>query len=313
MKQDNTLGIREKIAKNRQSKLNLTSLFEFLMPKVFFLCATIAILTTVGIVFTLIFETLHFFEKVSIVEFLTSKEWHPILAEPDFGILPLVNGTLLVTVIAMLVAVPIGLTSAIYLSEYASDRARRIIKPVLEVLAGIPTIVYGFFALTFVTPILKQIIPDLGVYNALSPGIVIGIMIIPMITSLSEDAMSSVPNALREGALGLGATKLEVALKVVLPSATSGVVAATVLGISRALGETMIVTVAGGSNPTVTLDVTNAIQTLTAFIVQVSLGDVGYGSIAYYSIYAVGMTLFVFTLIMNMIAHFIAKRFREGI
>src|SRR5699024_4490081 len=221
------------------------------------------------------------------------------------------SGTLLVAVIAMVVAIPIGLATAIYLSEYASDRARRIIKPILEVLAGIPTIVYGFFALTFITPILQKMIPDLNFFNALSPGIVVGIMIIPMIASLSEDAMSAVPRSMREGALALGSTKLEVSLKVVLPSALSGIIASFVLAISRAIGETMIVTIAGGSKPNLTFDPTETIQTMTSYIVQVSLGDASYGSTIYYSIYAVGITLFLFTLLMNLLAQWISKRFRE--
>lgn len=208
-------------------------------------------------------------------------------------------------------AVPIGLAVAIFLSEYASDRTRRVIKPILEVLAGIPTIVYGFFALTFVTPVLREMIPSLQIFNALSPGIVIGIMITPMIASLSEDAMSSVPKVMKEGAYALGATKLEVAIKIVIPAAVSGIVASIVLAISRAIGETMIVAVAGGSTPNLSFDVTSSIQTMTAYIVQVSQGDAGYGTTIYYSIYAVGFTLFIFTLFMNMLAQFISKRFRE--
>ncbi|MEH6936519.1 phosphate ABC transporter permease subunit PstC [Bacillus sp. JJ664] len=305
--------VQQAIAANKKKKVSMDTILEKLMPKLFLVCALVAIFTTFGIVFTLLAETIHFFEKVSIVEFLTSTEWHPTLSDPDYGILPLISGTLLTSLIATIVAVPIGLTSAIYLSEYASDKTRRTIKPILEVLAGVPTIVYGFFALTFVTPILKEIIPTLGIYNALSPGLVIGIMIIPMITSLSEDAMSAVPNSLREGAYGLGSTKLEVSLKVVLPAAMSGVIASFVLGISRAIGETMIVSVAGGANPILSFDPTQAVQTMTAFIAQVSQGDVGYGSIGYYSIYAVGTTLFVFTLVMNVIAHFISKRFKEEV
>jgi phosphate transport system permease protein len=269
-------------------------------------------LTTIGIVFTLIFETVTFFSRVSIVEFLTSKEWYPFFEEnASYGIMALVSGTLLITVIAIIVAVPIGLASAIFLSEYASDRTRRIIKPILEVLAGIPTIVYGFFALTFVTPLLQKLLPEMSVFNALSPGIVVGIMIIPMIASLSEDAMSSVPRSMREGALALGATRFEVTMKVIVPAAMSGIVASFVLGISRAIGETMIVTLAGGATPNLTFNPTESIQTMTAYIVQVSSGDAGYGTTVYYSIYAVGMTLFLFTLIMNLLAQYISRRFRE--
>jgi phosphate transport system permease protein len=303
-------SVSELIAENH-SKRSLLKFTENAVPRFLLVCAIISILTTLGIVFTLLFETFTFFNTVSFIEFITSKEWHPMHSSPNFGILPLVTGTLLVTAIAITVAIPIGLGAAIYLSEYASDKMRRVIKPVLEVLAGVPTIVYGFFALTFVTPLLRQFVPDLSIYNALSPGIVVGIMIIPMIASLSEDAMSSVPNSIRQGAYALGATKLEVAIKVVLPAALSGVIASFVLAMSRAIGETMIVTVAGGANPTTAIDVTSAIQTMTAYIVQVSLGDATYGSTVYYSIYAVGMTLFVFTLVMNILAFFISRKFRE--
>lgn len=306
----NKTSIKDLIAEKRNKK-TLGAIFELAVPKLLLLCAFISIATTVGIVFTLIIETFTFFEKVSFIEFITSKEWYPMFNTPSYGILPLLSGTLLIAAIAMCIAIPLGLAAAIYLSEYASDQVRRIIKPVLEVLAGIPTIVYGFFALTFVTPLLKNVIPNLSIYNALSPGIVVGVMIIPMIASLSEDAMSSVPKSMREGAYALGATRFEVAIKVVLPAAISGIMASFVLGISRAIGETMIVTVAGGANPVVGIDVTSAVQTMTAYIVQVSLGDAGYGTTVYYSIYAVGMTLFVFTLIMNLIAFFISKRFKE--
>ncbi|WP_090831065.1 MULTISPECIES: phosphate ABC transporter permease subunit PstC [unclassified Bacillus (in: firmicutes)] len=307
----NSFSVQEMISE-KKSKRSAAGLTEKIMPILLFLAAAVSVLTTIGIVLTLIFETFIFFDTVSIKEFFTAREWYPFSEkEGSFGILPLVSGTLKVTIIATIVAVPIGLASAIYLSEYASDRMRRIIKPILEVLAGIPTIVYGFFALTFVTPILRAMIPSLEIFNALSPGIVIGIMITPMIASLSEDAMSSVPNSMREGALALGSTKFEVALKVVLPAAVSGIVASIVLAVSRAIGETMIVAVAGGSTPNLSWDVTNSIQTMTAYIVQVSQGDAGYGTTIYYSIYAVGMTLFVFTLLMNLLAQYITRRFRE--
>jgi phosphate transport system permease protein len=302
----------QKMIEEKKRKKSFSGTIEKLMPFLLLLAAIVSVLTTIGIILTLIFETFLFFDAVSIKEFFTAKKWYPFSdTQGSYGILPLVSGTLKVTVIAAIVAVPIGLASAIYLSEYASDRTRRIIKPILEVLAGIPTIVYGFFALTFVTPILREIIPSLEIFNALSPGIVIGIMITPMIASLSEDAMSSVPNAMREGALALGSTKFEVALKVVLPAAISGIVASIVLALSRAIGETMIVAVAGGSTPNLEMNVTSSIQTMTAYIVQVSQGDAGYGTTIYYSIYAVGMTLFVFTLVMNLIAQYITRRFRE--
>lgn len=303
-------SIQTLIAKSRNKKGK--KFVEKLMPILLLITALISVLTTIGIVFTLIFETFEFFQRVSITDYLFGTEWLPFSgSEPLYGVLPLILGTLKVSVLAACVAVPLGIAAAIYLSEYASDKARRIIKPILEVLAGVPTIVYGFFALTFITPLLQQLIPSLKIFNALSPGIVIGIMILPMIASLSEDAMSSVPNSIREGALALGATKLEVSIKVVLPAALSGIVSSVVLAVSRAIGETMIVSLAGGATPTFSFDVTGSIQTMTAYIVQVSSGDAGYGTTIYYSIYAVGFTLFVFTLIMNLLAHYISKRFRE--
>ncbi|MCA0986046.1 phosphate ABC transporter permease subunit PstC [Guptibacillus algicola] len=305
-------SIRQMIKDKKEKQKTRLNFMEKLVPGLLLLCAILSVLTTLGIVFTLIVETFTFFNRVSIIEFFTNKDWYPFFeGDPDYGIWPLISGTLMITGIAMLVAIPFGLAAAIYLSEYATDRVRRFIKPILEVLAGIPTIVYGFFALTFVTPVLQNVIPSLPVFNALSPGIVVGIMIIPMVASLSEDAMSSVPNAIREGALGLGATRFEVAVKVVLPAALSGIIASFVLAISRAIGETMIVTVAGGATPKLTMDVTESIQTMTSYIVQVSLGDAGFGTTIYYSIYAVGMTLFLFTLIMNLIAQYISRRFRE--
>lgn len=296
--------------KKSKSKNKLKS--EKIVPVFLLLTAIVSVLTTIGIVVTLFVETTTFFSHVSIKEFFTAQKWYPFSeTQGSYGILPLISGTLKVALIAAVVAVPIGLAVAIFLSEYASDRTRRVIKPILEVLAGVPTIVYGFFALTFVTPVLREMIPSLQIFNALSPGIVIGIMITPMIASLSEDAMSSVPKVMKEGAYALGATKLEVAIKIVIPAAVSGIVASIVLAISRAIGETMIVAVAGGSTPNLSFDVTSSIQTMTAYIVQVSQGDAGYGTTIYYSIYAVGFTLFIFTLFMNMLAQFISKRFRE--
>lgn len=301
-------NVRDLIAKNNAKKGGFS---DKIVPIILGIIAAISILTTIGILFTLITETITFFTRVSIVEFLFTKDWNPTGSDPKYGIWALVIGTLKITVIATIVAVPIGLGAAIYLSEYASDKARRIIKPILEVLAGIPTIVFGFFALTFVTPVLRTIIPALDSFNSVSPGIVVGIMIVPVITSMSEDAMASVPNKIREGAYGLGSTKFEVATKVVLPAAASGVVASIVLGISRAIGETMIVSLAAGSSPTASLNLTNSIQTMTGYIVEVATGDATFGSDMYYSIYAVGFTLFIFTLIMNLISYWISKRFRE--
>lgn len=303
-------SVQSMIAASRKKKGK--KILEKLIPIALFLAAFLSVLTTFGIVFTLIFETFEFFTRVSITDYLFGKEWLPYSGkEPLYGVLPLILGTFKVTFIAIIVAVPFGLGVAIYLSEYASENARRFIKPILEILAGVPTIVYGFFALTFITPLLQQIIPSLKLFNAISPGIVIGIMIIPMIASMSEDAMSSVPNSIREGALGLGSTKFEVAIKIVLPAALSGIMASIVLAISRAIGETMIVSLAGGSTPRFDLHFTDSIQTMTAYIVQVSTGDAGYGTTIYYSIYAVGFTLFLFTLLMNLLAGYISKRFRE--
>lgn len=282
------------------------------MPVILFLASSISILTTFGIVLTLVFDAALFFQKVSVFEFFGSTKLAPLSPEPSFGILPLITGTLMTSMIAMCVAIPIGLTAAIYLSEYANDHVRKIIKPMMEVLAGIPTIVYGFFAYSFVTPLLTTIIPHLGAKNVLSPGIVMGIMIIPMVTSLSEDAMSSVPKSMRAGALALGSTQLEVTWKVVIPSALSGIIASFVLAISRAIGETMIVTIASGSSKNFTFDITQSMQTMTAYIVEFTSGDAGSGTTGYYSLYAVGLSLFIFTLTMNMFAQFISKRFREG-
>jgi len=271
------------------------------------------VITTFAILLTLLFETASFFEEVSIIEFVTGTEWTALFSgdQQKFGVLPLVAGTLLVTAGAAIVAMPIGLASAIYLSEYAPDRVRRVLKPVLEVLAGIPTIVYGFFALTFVTPLLKKWIPNLDTFNALSASIVVGIMIIPLIASLSEDAMMAVPRSIRHAAYALGATKLEVALRVVVPAALSGIVSSFVLALSRAIGETMIVTIAAGSTPVLTFNMLESIQTMTAYMVQAATGDIAYGSIQYKSLYAVGMTLFLFTLAMNLLAQYIARRFKE--
>ena len=300
------LNIRERIANNQRSKL-----VEKTVPIVLFSITIISVLTTIGILYTLIVETVHFFGRVSIVEFLTSTKWNAFSSTPSWGIFPLILGTLKIVVIGAIVAVPTGIGAAIYLSEYASDKTRRIIKPILEVLAGIPTVVYGAFAITFVTPFLQSFIPPLNHFNALSPGIVVGIMILPMIASLTEDALSSVPNSMREGSLGMGATKFETVSKVVLPAAISGVGAAVVLGLSRAIGETMIVSIAAGSTPNSSFNILESLQTMTGFIVQVTSGDAAFGTDVYYSLYAVGMTLFIFTLAMNMISQWITKRFRE--
>ena len=291
----------------------LRTAWEGMIPKLLMVCALVSVLTTIGIVFTLIKETASFFQDVPFLHFITGTEWTALFsgAQQQFGVLPLISGTMLVTVGAAVVAIPLGLFSAIYLSEYAPDKVRRILKPVLEILAGIPTVVYGFFAFTFVTPLLKNFIPQISSFNALSASIVVGIMIIPMIASLSEDAMSSVPRGVREAAYAMGSTRLEVAMKVVVPAALSGIIASFVLGISRAIGETMIVTIAAGATPTMSLDPTQSIQTMTAYMVQAASGDISYGTTAYKSIYAVGMTLFIFTMIMNLFAQYISRRFKE--
>lgn len=307
---DHSLNIRQMIEHNNRS-MNASRIKERMMPMVLFTIASISVLTTAGILFTLIFETIEFFKEVSLWDFFTGTKLNPLSADPKFGVLPLLNGTILSSAIAMLVAIPIGLMSAIFLSEYASEKTRKLLKPILEILAGIPTIVYGFFAFTFVTPLLRSFIPALEPTNILSPGLVMGIMIIPMVASLSEDAMNSVPNSIREGALALGATKLEVTWKVVVPAAFSGIVASFVLGISRAIGETMIVTIASGSSKNFTFDITQSMQTMTAYIVEVTGGEAPAGSTLYYSLYAVAMTLFAFTFIMNLFAQYISRKFRE--
>ena len=276
-----------------------------------FACASVSVLTTVGIVSVLLFETITFFGSVSILEFLTGVKWTPLFIPQHFGVLPLLTGTLLVAVCSMMIALPIGVGSAVYLSEYAPDRVREIVKPVLEVLAGIPTVVYGYFALSSVTPALRAVIPSTEIFNAASAAIVVGVMIIPMVSSLSEDAMSAVPNSLREGAYALGATKFEVSIKVVLPAALSGILASFILAISRAIGETMAVTMAAGGTPKLTLNIFESIQTMTAYIVQVSLGDAPHGTVEFQTIFAVGFTLFLITLALNILSRYVVRRFRE--
>ncbi|MEC9446332.1 MAG: phosphate ABC transporter permease subunit PstC, partial [Chloroflexota bacterium] len=276
-----------------------------------FLSTILSILVTVGIIAVLLFVAIKFFGEGSFWEFITGTRWTPLFSSKQFGVLALVAGTTLTAVLAMLVALPLGLLSAIYLSEYAPDKVRRPVKPILEVLAGIPTVVYGYFALLFVTPILRQISPDISVFNALSASIVMGIMILPMVSSLSEDAMRSVPRTLREGAYALGSTKLEVSTLVVVPAALSGIVSAFILAVSRAIGETMIVTIAAGQNPNFTLNPFVPIETMTAYIVQVSQGDAPAGSIEFKTIFAVALLLFVITLAMNLLSQYVVSRFRE--
>ncbi|GIN60459.1 phosphate ABC transporter permease subunit PstC [Robertmurraya siralis] len=308
---EKSIGQVRKMIEENKKTASLTNVVEKVIPKTLFVIAVISILTTLGILVTLLSETVAFFKEISFIEFFTGTVLKPLGQNAQFGVLPLLTGTLISSAIAMVVAIPIGLMTAVYLSEYASEKVRKVVKPILEILAGIPTIVYGFFALTFVTPILRSLIPSLEPTNILSPGIVMGIMIIPMVASLSEDALGAVPNSMREGALALGATKLEVTWKVIVPAAISGIVASFVLAISRAIGETMIVTIASGSSKNFTFDITQSMQTMTAYIVEVTGGDAPAGSTLYYSLYAVAMTLFVFTLVMNLIAQYISRKFRE--
>jgi phosphate transport system permease protein len=275
------------------------------------LCALLSIATTVGIIVVLAEETVDFFRVVPITDFLFGTRWTPLFEPSSFGILPLVCGTLLVAAGAAIVAIPLGLGSAIYLSEYASSKIRDWLKPVLEILAGIPTVVYGYFAVTSLTPLLRALIPSTQVFNAASAAIVVGIMILPMIASMCDDAIRAVPRALRNSAYALGATKAEVICRVVLPAALSGVIASVVLALSRAVGETMAVALAAGSTPRLTLNPLESVQTMTAYIVQVSLGDVPAGTIEYKTLFAVGTLLFVITLVMNLGAHRILKRFHE--
>ncbi len=284
---------------------------EKIIEKVLAFCALITILTTVGIIAVLLFEAIGFFREVSIVDFLTGTEWTPLFADKNYGILPLVSGTLLTTFIAIAVALPVGLTIAIYLNEYAPKRFRKVLKPLLEVLAVVPTVVYGFFALMIVTPFLKVFIPDLSGFNALSPGIVMGIMIIPFVSSLSEDALAAVPDSLRKASYGMGSTRFQTAFRVMVPAASSGIMVSIILALSRAIGETMIVAIAAGQTPVFTFDPTVPIETITAYIVKVSSGDVPQGTTAYKTIFAAGITLFVVTFILNNISFWIKNRYQE--
>jgi len=275
------------------------------------LAALSSIAITVGIVGVLVYESWTFFQAVSLVDFLTDTQWTPLFSEAHYGILPLLSGTFVTTAIALLVALPLGTITAIYLSEYAAARFREVIKPFLELLTAVPTVVYGYFALLFVTPLLQRIWPDLPGFNMLSAGLVMGIMIIPYVTSVSEDALRSVPMDLREGSYAMGATKLQTALGVVVPSAISGIAAAYVLGVSRAVGETMVVAIAAGMQPTLTLNALEPAETITAYIVQVSLGDLPHGSVGYQTIFAAGLTLLLMTLIFNIAGHLLRRRFQR--
>jgi phosphate transport system permease protein len=284
--------------------------YEGLIHAILLFCGLASIFTTIGIVIVLFYESFQFFQHVSLLDFFTDTQWTPLFTEKHFGILPLLSGTFLTSVIAVAVALPLGLIIAIYLSEFAHERVRLFLKPVLEMLAGIPTIVYGYFALFFVTPILQQFIPSLGGFNALSPGIVMGFMILPMVASLSEDAIYSVPRSLREGAYALGATKLQMVAGVLIPAALGGISAAFILAVSRAVGETMIVAIAAGQQPVLTLNPLNQVETMTAYIVQISLGDTPHGTLEFQTIFVVGAMLFLLTLAFNFLSLRIREKYR---
>ena len=284
---------------------------EWVIESLLFLAAASSVVITFTIVGVLLYESWEFFQHVSIKDFLTDTQWTPLFADARYGILPLVSGTLVTTVVALFVAIPIGTVVAIYLSEYAPHKVREVIKPVLELLSAVPTVVYGYFALLFVTPLLQQVMPNLPGFNMLSAGLVIGVMIIPYVSSLSEDAMHAVPMYIREGSYAMGATRMQTAFKVIMPSAFSGVTAAYILGISRALGETMVVAIAAGTQPILTVDPTQPASTITAYIVQVSLGDLPHASIGYQSIFAAGLTLMIMTLVFNIAGFLLRRRYRE--
>jgi phosphate transport system permease protein len=288
------------------------SVLERIVAGLLFICATVSVLTTAGIIAVLLSQTVAFFRKVSLAQFFGDTQWTPLFADKHFGIWALISGTVLTSFIAIATAVPFGLLAAVYLSEYAGDRIRRFLKPSMEILAGVPTIVYGYFALVFITPILQKVVPDLAGFNALSPGVVMGIMIIPIVASLSEDAIHAVPDSLREGAYALGATRLATIWHVTIPSAFSGIGAAIMIGISRAIGETMIVAIAAGQQPRFTFDPRVPIETMTAYIVQVSLGDTPTGTLEYHTIFVVGMTLFVFTFVLNFVSFRLRQKILKG-
>lgn len=301
------LRISDRLAKNFRRNLR-ERIIEFILM----LAALSAVATTVSIVAILLYESFSFFKHVSIVDFLTDTQWTPLFEDAHYGILPLVSGTLTTSGIALAVAVPLGTIGAIYLSEFASHRVRETVKPILELLVGVPTVVFGYFALLFVTPLLQKIFPGLPGFNMLGPGIVMGIMIIPYISSVAEDAMRAVPMSMREGSYAMGATRFQTAVRVVAPAATSGIIAAYILGISRAVGETMVVAIAAGQQPTLTFNPMESAATITAYIVQVAMGDLPHGSIGYQSIFAAGLVLAFMTLFLNLLGHLVRKKYREA-
>ncbi len=293
------------------SRIKRMRISNIVARNILFLFAIITILTTIGIIVSLLKDSIGFFSNVSITDFLFGKKWTPLFSNPSFGVLPLVMGTLIITLTSAVISIPIGLFTAIYLSEYANKRLRKIIKPILEVLAGIPSIVFGYFALTLITPLIKTVLPQTEIFNALSASIAVGIMTIPLVSSLSEDALRAVPDSLRQGALALGSTKMETSLKVVVPAAISGISASFVLAISRAIGETMIVTIAAGARPNLTFNPLESVQTMTSFIVQASQGDNPHGTVGYYSLFAVGLLLFLITLGLNILSHYMVEKYRK--
>jgi phosphate transport system permease protein len=295
-----------------RSALRYRKLRDRIIEALLLAAGMVAMFTTLAIVAILLIESSAFFEHVSIVEFLTDTMWTPLFADAHYGILPLVAGTLTTTMVALLVAVPLGTTIAIYLSEFAPHQVRETVKPILELLGAVPTVVYGYFALTMVTPVLQLLMPELPGFNMLSAGLVIGLMIVPYVSSVSEDAMRAVPRYMREGSYAMGATRLQTALRVVVPGAFSGLAAAFILGISRAVGETMVVAIAAGMQPNFTFDPREPAATITAYIVQVSLGDLPHGSIGYQSIFAAGLVLMLLTLVFNVIGFSLTRRFREA-
>jgi phosphate transport system permease protein len=298
--------ISKRLAKNIKRNF-----LERVIEIILMFAALAATFITLGIVYILVTEASGFFKEVSIIEFLTSRQWSPLFEDAHYGILPLISGTLTTSFVALIIAIPIGTIAAIYLSEFASHKTRETVKPILELLVGVPTVVFGYFALLFVTPLLQKLNPDLPTFNMLGAGIVMGVMIIPYIASVAEDAMRAVPMQMREGSYAMGATRFQTAIRVVTPAATSGIIAAYILGISRAVGETMVVAIAAGQQPTFTFNPSEGAATITAYIVQVAMGDLPHGSLGYQSIFAAGMVLFVITFVFNILGHMARKRFAE--
>ncbi len=301
------VSISDRLAKNFTRHFK-ERVIEFILM----MAALSAVATTFAIVAILLYESMSFFKTVSIIDFFTDTQWTPLFEDAHYGILPLVSGTITTSLVALMVAIPVGTVAAIYLSEFASHKTREICKPILELLVGVPTVVFGYFALLFVTPLLQKVFPELPSFNMLGPGIVMGIMIIPYIASVAEDAMRAVPMSMREGSYAMGATRFQTAVRVVAPAATSGIIAAYILGISRAVGETMVVAIAAGQQPTLTFNPMEAAATITAFIVQVAMGDLPHGSIGYQSIFAAGLVLAFMTLFLNLLGHMVRKKYREA-